>query len=70
MNNHFFYKCRAQEKVFNDCVFDKLVWSSLFYICMIVYTHAFYGSKGLTKFIPETPEGQEQIHLKKEPLFK
>ncbi|KAJ3065643.1 hypothetical protein HDU98_010968 [Podochytrium sp. JEL0797] len=47
--NHHLWQCRAEEKPFNDCVFNKL---------------------GLTKTIPETPEGQTPIHLKQSPYMK
>ncbi|KAJ3172170.1 hypothetical protein HDU88_006985 [Geranomyces variabilis] len=49
MNNHTLFKCRKEEKEFNDCVFKRL---------------------GLTKVIPETPEGATPIHLKEKPLYK
>ncbi|KAI8918355.1 hypothetical protein DFJ77DRAFT_455267 [Powellomyces hirtus] len=49
MNNHQLFKCRKEEKEFNDCVFKRL---------------------GLTKVIPETPEGQTSVHLKEKPLYK
>eukprot|EP00842_Homolaphlyctis_polyrhiza_P002874 jgi/Hompol1/3588/HPOL_002168-RA len=48
-NNQRFQKCRPEERVFNDCVFQKL---------------------GLTKVVPDTPEGQTQIHLKENPMYK
>ncbi|KAI9366060.1 hypothetical protein DFJ73DRAFT_806932 [Zopfochytrium polystomum] len=49
MKNHEYWRCRPQEREFNDCVFKKL---------------------GLTKTIPETPEGQIPVHLKPKPLFQ
>ncbi|KNE68340.1 hypothetical protein AMAG_12997 [Allomyces macrogynus ATCC 38327] len=46
--NHELNRCRAEERAFNQCVFDKL---------------------GLSKHIPDTPKGEEPIHLKSRPIF-
>ncbi|KAJ3194979.1 hypothetical protein HK101_001432 [Irineochytrium annulatum] len=49
VKNQYFWKCRSEERAFNDCVFNKL---------------------GIKKVIPETPEGQTQVHLLEKPLIK
>lgn len=60
----YFQACRKPERTLNDCVFSKLVGLKR---SEVKRTPA--DDQNLQKKIPGSPEGQDQVHEKKSPIF-
>lgn len=80
-HNQELYMCRKPERTLNQCVFDKLVSHSAppakenktICFCSVLTRLAgcclFPFVQKLAKKIPGSPEGQPQIHEKKNPIW-
>jgi NADH dehydrogenase (ubiquinone) 1 alpha subcomplex subunit 8 len=70
IKNQDYYQCRKEERQFNSCVFEKLVRITAPIASFSSQRVSNTPLQGLQKNIPGSPEGQPQIHEKRNPIMK
>lgn len=66
-NNHQLWNCRNAERALNKCAFDSLV--SILDLLHVTLQFTNVALQKLEKTIPGTPEGEEQVHLRRKQIF-